>query len=353
MEDVALDPMQERPRVRRARTGPTARIERVEWVERIDEPIVVVEPGDGVPRPHLLASRPGPEAQRRRVVRVPIFPEPLARADGVEDDVGHARDPLDELEEAAGDVSEPEHVHGARELLRLRVQCGDGLVERNERHAAEARGVPALAEHREPEPPLPDLRLEVRGGRALRGLPVAATVPGLVAEPAGSAAPRGKHLPARGGVLLEEPADPGRELNAPHVHRVGRVAAAAQVRADRREVRVRERLVVEQDPERHRLDRGRVGEPCAQDRLDDARRERRQPRQLEVRRDALLARDAEPEIRLDRRARRDDPDGHQRAVTRLLVANSRREVGQELVRAIRVDEADHAARYPSLRVARA
>ena len=87
------------------------------------------------------------------------------------------------------------------------------------------------------------------------------------------------------------------------------LAAAAKVRADRRELFVRERRVVEQDAKSHRLDRRRVREARARRGVDDLGREAREPRELEVRRDALLARDPEAKVPLDaaRSARRSAP----------------------------------------------
>ena len=76
-------------------------------------------------------------------------------------------------------------------------------------------------------------------------------------------------------------------------------------------------------------------------RLDDVGREPGEPRELEVRGDALLARDPEAKVPLDVRARRDDPHRREGPVARLLRAHARRELGEQLLRAVRVDEADH------------
>jgi hypothetical protein len=295
----------------------------------------VIEARDRVPGAHLLATGPAPEVQRRGVSGVGVFPEAFARADGVEGHLGCARDALDELQEPAGHVREPEHVNGARQRLRLRFERGDRPMERHERLAvARSLGEPAVAEHREPEAPLPGFGFGVAwacaGARCV-----------VVAKPAGPAAPRGQHVAARVRVLLEEAPHARRELHAPDIHGVGRVASAAEVRTDRRELGVRERLVVEHDAERHGLDRRGIGHPRARQRFDDAGRERGEARELEVRGDALLARHPETQVRLDVGARHHHPHRRERSVARLLRPDAHRELGEELGGAVRVDEANH------------
>ena len=123
---------------------------RARRVERIDEAVVVVEAGDRVERADLLAPRAAPEVERRGVARVGVFPEALARAERVDDDLACARDPLEELEEAARDVREAEDVDRARQGRRCGLERGDRLVQRDEPRRARRPplGEAALAEHR-------------------------------------------------------------------------------------------------------------------------------------------------------------------------------------------------------------
>ena len=218
----------------------------------------MVESGDRVERAHLFAPGASPELERGRIRGVEVLPEALAGTERVDDDVGRAGDALEELEEAAGDMREAEDVKRARKRAASGRERGHRFVQGHDRRSAgtRCRETP-VAEHREPQAALPPFDLgmtvaERRGPAGRRG-----------SRPAPSLAPRGEHVPARVRVLLEEPADARRELDASHVHRVGGLAAAAQVRANRRELRVGERLVVEQEAKRHGLDRGRIREARA------------------------------------------------------------------------------------------
>ena len=315
-EDVALDPVQQSPRARDAR------------VERIDEAVVVVEAGDRVERAHVLAPRPTPESERRRVAGVRVLPEPLARAERVDDDVRGPSHALEELEEAAGHVGEAEDVHGAGQRRGLRLERGDRLVEQDERRGPRAP-LPreaALSEHREPQSALPGFDLREAVGQRRQALALAATR--RACRRANRCTPR---RAARVAPRAGRGARPSGRWRRPRRGGTPARGRARRARATRRPV----------GPEAPwpRSRRRRRGVP--RDPPDDLGREAREPREVEVRRDALLARDPEAKVPLDVRARRHDAHRREGPVAHLLRANPRRKLGEQLLRAVRIDEADH------------
>jgi hypothetical protein len=159
--------------------------------------------------------------------------------------------------------------------------------------------------------------------------------------------PRDEHLAARVRVLLEEPTHARRELHAPDIERLGSVTGRVEVGPQRRQVRLGHQGVVEEEGQRHRLQRLRVGHARAA--VERRRRLSGEPgeqRCVEVRGDPLLARDSEAHVALDAPVRNDEPHGDQRALSRLLRAHPRRQLGEQLFGSVRVDEADQGRRPP-------
>ncbi len=62
---------------------------------------------------------------------------------------------------------------------------------------------------------------------------------------------------------------------------------------------------------------------------------------MQIRSDTAFAGDAESDVLFDAGVRRNDADRHQRTARGLLRADSRRKFGEELLGAVRIDEADH------------
>ncbi len=293
---------------------------------RFDEAIFVVEARRGVEGAHVLPPGARPERQQRRIARIDVFPEALAGREGVDDDLGGLPDAREQLVERARDVGETEDVDGGGERLRRGRQRLDRLVQRNQtrrRPTCEAVG----AEHGEPEAPLPALDL---GARRI------VNEPGL---------PGREHVTARVGVLLEDAAHATCKLHAAQVHRVGAVAGGAQVAEHRAEVGRRERGLVEQELQRHRRQRVRIRDP----RSGRRRHRGREPREqlhVQVGRDALLAGDAQTHVRLEAASRHHDAHRQKGSVLRLLGADTRAKLGEQLFGTVGVDETDHGGGRP-------
>ncbi len=265
----------------------------------LDEPVVVIELRDGIERANVLSPGPAPELEQRGVVGIEVFPEAFARADRINDDLARERKAREELVKARREPREPEHVHGAHSAGRP--PRGDGFVERNEPPCATQ---PALAEHRQPQGPLPRLRL---------GVP-------RVERP--SLLPADEHVGARIRVFLEETADPSGELRSPRRHAVGR-GSGSEVGTERLELGlVEEPVLAQKECERHALERLRPCESAADLRARRLRREARQKHRIEVCRDTVRARESEADEGLDASARHDEAHGHEGSLTSLLGTHS-------------------------------
>ena len=152
--------------------------------------------------------------------RSTIFPEALARAERVDDDLGRAPEALEELVEGARHVREAEDVHRARQERGARLERRHGLVQRDDARRR-ARGRARLRR-----------TSRARGAAATRS--VSAWLSGRAPRPRSQ---RRQHVAARVRVLLEEPAQRApRAARAARRSRRRRSPPAAQVRAHRGEL---------------------------------------------------------------------------------------------------------------------
>src|SRR5260370_36224229 len=102
MQQVALQPLEQSG-------GPRAPVG-----GRVDESIGLIEVAGRAQRTDVLAPAAAPDEGREWVAHVHGLPEAITRAERVDDDVGDARNALEELAKTLFDLREAEDVHGAR-----------------------------------------------------------------------------------------------------------------------------------------------------------------------------------------------------------------------------------------------
>ena len=359
IEDVGLQLREQR----RVRVGP-------DWLREAWGEVAV---GQIVEQLDVLATRPRPEHERGRLVPVgdrvgriatgqerqllagtttrearplgsavpshatvvEILPILATRIERVEEHVARARERREDIPIEPGDVRDAEDVgrprrvqHASRATRKERgeveVTLALGATARLERAA--------VAVQREPGGPLPDLfvTLVVVGGA------------GHVDERL-SQAPGVQQVGAREGIFVEERRELGGELGPAQVDDIGGLTARRKVRAHGREVLGRKPARVVEECEQLALEHGAIDErDVRRAGRDDRRQVAAQIPRLEVRRDAVLARDAELHVGLDLRVRHDERHGLEEVVARVACRPQvSRERAQQLFGAVRVAEVDH------------